>query len=189
MTRTHASRQSAKADVADLWERSRFAVPSIAVRQAPTRGAKAVLAACAVSSALCALPAGGAPDNHAIVDELVTELAECSAYYSTMADLVQRPDLSGLASSEQAAGFQAAAKQMAASTAKLLSGNETMKRMLDAAQQRFGQAQQSGQFAALFERLAPFCKRLFNDLNSRLSELKAGNVCHSDYPCRENNGP
>ena len=169
--------------------RSRFAVPSIAVRQVPTRAAKAVLAACAVSSALCALPAGGAPDNHAIVDELVTELAECSAYYSTMADLVQRPDLSGLASSEQAAGFQAAAKQMAASTAKLLSGNETMKRMLDAAQQRFGQAQKSGQFAALFERLAPFCKRLFNDLNSRLSELKAGNVCHSDYPCRENNGP
>jgi hypothetical protein len=155
---------------------------------AVTRRTKALLAACAVISGLSALPANGAADNHVIVDELVTELAECSTYYSTMAQLVQRPDLSGMVSSEQAAGFQAAAKQMAASTAKLLSSDETMKRMLDAAEQRFGQARESRQFEALFERLAPFCKRLFNDLSSRLTELKAGNVCHSDYPCRDNSG-
>ena len=159
-----------------------------AVRDAVMRRTKVLGAACAVISGLSVLPANGASDNQAIIDELVTELAECSTYYSTMAQLVQRPDLSGMVSSDQAAGFQAAAKQMAASTAKLLSSDETMKRMLDAAQQRFGQAQQSGQFQALFERLAPFCKRLFNDLNSRLTELKAGNVCHSDYPCRDNNG-
>ena len=159
-----------------------------AARDAVMRRTKVLGAACAVISGLSVLPANGASDNQAIIDELVTELAECSTYYSTMAQLVQRPDLSGMVSSDQAAGFQAAAKQMAASTAKLLSSDETMKRMLDAAQQRFGQAQQSGQFQALFERLAPFCKRLFNDLNSRLTELKAGNICQSDYPCRENNG-
>jgi hypothetical protein len=185
MTRRDVSRQTAGAAVEGLLEQGRCA--GAAARRAPTSRMPAV--ACAVMFAFWTLPAGGAPDQHAIVDELVTELAECSAYYSTMAQLVQRPEMAGMASSEQAAGFEAAAKQMAASTAKLLSGNETMERMLEAAQQRFGQAQQSGQFASLFERLAPFCKRLFNDLNSRLSELKAGNVCHSDYPCRENNGP
>jgi hypothetical protein len=187
MTRRDVSRRTAGADVDGLLEQEGFARARATARRVPRRRTPAV--AGAVILALSALPAGGAPDNHAIVDELVTELAECSAYYSTMAQLVQRPELSGMASSEQAAGFEAAAKQMAASTAKLLSGNETMNRMLDAAQQRFGRAQQSGQLAGLFERLAPFCKRLFNDLNSRLSELKAGNVCHSDYPCRENNGP
>jgi hypothetical protein len=185
MTRRDVSRQTAGAAVEGLLEQGRCA--GAAARRAPTSRMPAV--ACAVMFAFWTLPAGGAPDQHAIVDELVTELAECSAYYSTMAQLVQRPEMAGMASSEQAAGFEAAAKQMAASTAKLLSGNETMERMLEAAQQRFGQAQQSGQFASLFERLAPFCKRLFNDLNSRLSELKAGNVCHSDYPCRENHGP
>jgi hypothetical protein len=185
MTRRDVSGQTARADVDGPLEQGQVAWGM--ARRAPTPRTPAV--AGAVILMLWTLPAGGAPDQHAIVDELVTELAECSAYYSTMAQLVQRPELSGMASSEQAAGFEAAARQMAASTAKLLSGNETMKRMLDAAQQRFAQAQQSGQFASLFERLAPFCKRLFNDLNSRLSELKAGNVCHSDYPCRENNGP
>jgi hypothetical protein len=184
MTRTDVSCET----IMVLSGQSRLAAPRRPASDALMRRTKAVLAACAVISGLSALPADGAADNHAIVDELVTELAECSTYYSTMAQLVQRPDLSGMASSEQAAGFQAAAKQMAASTAKLLSGDETMKRMLDAAEQRFGQARDSGQFAALFERLAPFCKRLFNDLNSRLTELKAGNICHSDYPCRDNNG-
>ena len=187
MTRTQVSGQSACADADALRGQSRFAVPRARAGDAVMR--RAVGAACVVIAALRALPADGAPDNHAIVDELVTELAECSAYYRTRAQLVQRPDVSAMVSSEQAAGFQAAAKQMAASTAKLLSGDETMKRMLDAAEQRFGRARESGQFAALFERLAPFCKRLFNDLNSRLTELKAGNVCHSDYPCRENNAP
>ena len=184
MTTTDVSWETAWTDA--LLGQSR--APHATASDAVTRRTKALAAACAVISGLAVLPANGAPDNHAIVDELVTELAECSTYYSTMAQLVQRPDLSAMVSSEQAAGFQAAAKQMAASTAKLLSSDETMKRMLDAAEQRFGQARESGQFEALFERLAPFCKRLFNDLNSRLTELKAGNVCHSDYPCRENNG-
>ena len=186
MTRTDVSCEVGSADA--LLGQSRPAAPHATAIDAVTRRTKALFAAGAVISGLAVLPANGAPDNRAIVDELVTELAECSTYYSTMAQLVQRPDLSGMVSSEQAAGFQAAAKQMAASTAKLLSGDETMKRMLDAAEQRFGQARESGQFEALLERLAPFCKRLFNDLNSRLTELKAGNVCRSDYPCRENNG-
>jgi len=147
------------------------------------RSAKILLQTGTVSAGLWMLPAPGAQDT--IVGELVNELGECSAYYSTMAQLAQRPDLSGMVSAEQVAGFQAAAKEMAAVTTKLLPANATLKPALDAAEQRFGEARQSGQFAALFERLAPFCKRLFNDLNSRLSELKAGNVCHSDYPCRE----
>jgi hypothetical protein len=184
MTTTDVACETAWAET--LWGQSRAAHATAS--DAVMRRTKAFAAACAVISGLSVLPANGASDNHAIVDELVTELAECSTYYNTMAQLVQRPDLSAMVSSEQAAGFQAAAKQMAASTAKLLSSEETMKRMLDAAEQRFGQARESGQFEALFERLAPFCKRLFNDLNSRLTELKAGNVCHSDYPCRENNG-
>jgi hypothetical protein len=186
MTRTEVSWKIAWAGA--LLGQIRPAAPRAPARDARAPRTKALLAACAMISGLSGLPAKGAPDNHAIVDELVTELAECSTYYSTMAQLVQRPDLSAMVSSQQAAGFQAAAKQMAASTAKLLSGDETMKRMLDAAEQRFGQARDSGQFEALFEHLAPFCKRLFNDLNSRLTELRAGNVCHSDYPCRDNNG-
>jgi hypothetical protein len=189
MTTTDVSRHAAWGDVDGLVDQAALAVPRAAASAKLMRRTKPLLRAGAVICGLWALPAIGAQDNHTIVDELVTELAECSAYYSTMAQLVQRPDLSGMVSAEQAAGFQAAAKQMASSTAKLLSGNETMKRMLDAAEQRFDQARQSGQFATLFERLAPFCKRLFNDLNSRLSELKTGNVCRSDYPCRENNGP
>jgi hypothetical protein len=188
MTRTDVACEPTGAGVDALLGQNRRAAPRPRASDAVTRRTKAGLAACAVSAGLAVLPASGAPDNQVIVDELVTELAECSTYYRTMAQLVQRPDLSGMVSSDQAAGFQAAAKQMAASTAKLLSGDEAMKRMLDAAEQRFGQARESGQFAALFERLAPFCKRLFNDLNSRLTELKAGNVCHSDYPCRDNNG-
>lgn len=147
------------------------------------RSAKALLLTGTVGTALWVPPAIGTQDT--IVDELVNELGECSAYYSTMAQLVQRPDLSGMVSADQAAGFRAAAKEMAAVTTRLLPANATLKPALDAAEQRFGEARQSGQFAALFERLAPFCKRLFNDLNSRVSELKAGNVCHSDYPCRE----
>jgi len=188
MTRTDVSCEPTGAGVDVPLGQSRHAAPPATASEAVTGRTKARLAACAMSAWLAVLPANGAPDDHAIVDELVTELAECSTYYSTMAQLVQRPDLSGMVSSDQAAGFQAAAKQMAASTAKLLSGDETMKRMLDAAEQRFGQAREKGQFAALFERLAPFCKRLFNDLNSRLTELKAGNVCNADYPCRDNNG-
>jgi len=188
MTRTEVSREPTGAGVDAPLGQSRRAAPRATASEAITQRTKAKLAACAMGAGLAVLPANGAPDNHAIVDELVTELAECSTYYSTMAQLVQRPDLSAMVSSEQAAGFQAAAKQMAASTAKLLSGDEAMKRMLDAAEQRFGQAREKGQFAALFERLAPFCKRLFNDLNSRLTELKAGNVCNADYPCRDNNG-